>query len=244
MDMDITIDSAQNLNEAFYQIQSSGFAGEDAMKILTASTKAATAGLTTTATAAEATVAVLNAYGLSADHATEITDIMFQTVNRGVVTFEQLSGSIGTVIGLAAQLGVSFDEIGAAMATMTKQGIDHDSAMTNLNGIFTAMIKPTTAMSQAITDLGYSSGSAMLEALGLGGTMQALERYTGGSAEKMSELFGDVRALRGAMALTGAGAQMFVEDLAAIGQATGATKLLLIFRCNLSRQLGQISKIR
>lgn len=224
MNMDITTDSAENLAKAYYQVISSGIDSADALDVLTIATKAASAGLTTTEVAVEGIVGTLNAYGLSAEHAAEISDIMFETVNRGVVTFEQLNGALGNVTGLAAQLGVGFDEIGAAVATMTKQNIDAATATTNLNGIFTSLIKPTSEMKEAIAALGYSSGSAMLETLGLGGTLQKLSEYTGGSSEKMAALFGDVRALRGAMALTGKGAGMFAEDLKAMATATGATQ--------------------
>ena len=40
--------------------------------------------------------AVLNAYGMSADEATAVSDVMFQTVKRGVLTFGELANTIGT----------------------------------------------------------------------------------------------------------------------------------------------------
>lgn len=224
MNAEKTTDSADNLAKGYYQIVSSGIEAADAMQVLEVATKAASAGLTTTETAVKAITGTLNAYGLSAEHAAEISDMMFEVVNRGVVTYEELSNSLGNVTGLAAQLGIGFAEIGAATATMTKQNIDAATATTNLNGILTAMISPTDAMQKAIHDLGYENGSAMLQTLGLNGTLQALSQYTGGSAEQMRALFGDVRALRGALALTGKGAQMFADDLAAISNSAGSTQ--------------------
>jgi hypothetical protein len=59
----------KTLADGLYDIVSSGFKANDGLKILRASAKAATAGLTDTATATKAVVAVLNAYHLGADQA-------------------------------------------------------------------------------------------------------------------------------------------------------------------------------
>jgi TP901 family phage tail tape measure protein len=224
MDMTKTTDSAQNLSEAYYTIIGSGVDAADAMGVLEAATKAASAGLTTTETAAQAMVAVMNAYGLEASEAARISDLMFQTVNRGVGTFEALSGAMGTVVGSASALGVAEEELFAAIATLSKQGQSFETATTNINAALTSLMAPTEAMEKAFNDLGYESGSAMIETLGFAGTMQKLAEYTGGSQEAMAALFGDVRSMRAAFGLTGEAAGMFAEDLAAMGASAGATQ--------------------
>lgn len=223
-DMSLTTDTAVNLADAFYQIQGSGFAGEDAMLVLEAATKAATAGLTETAVAAEAIGAVINSYGLEAQDAAHISDLLFETVNRGVGSFEELSSSLSNVVGTASAVGVGFDEVSAAMATMSKQGMSFSEASVSLNQTMLAFLKPSTEMAAVISELGYASGQAMIDALGFGGAMEAVSNHVGGSADAMAGLFGNVRALRGALALTGAGADMFAADLAAMGAVTGATE--------------------
>ena len=115
--------SANTLAEGLYDIASSGFAGADGLLVLEKSAIAASAGLTTTATSAQAITAVLNAYGLSAASAGDVSDTLFQTVNLGVVTFEQLSAVIGDVVGTAAAAQVDIAQVGAAIATMTLSGI-------------------------------------------------------------------------------------------------------------------------
>jgi TP901 family phage tail tape measure protein len=222
MDMSKTTDSAQNLSEAYYLIIGSGVDAADAMDVLEAATKAASAGLTTTEVAAEAMVATLNAYGLEATEAARISDLMFQTVNRGVGSFEDLSSAMGSVVGSAAQLKVSEEELFAAIATLSKQGQSFETATTNINAALTSLMAPTDALQKAFSDLGYESGSAMIETLGFAGTMQKLAEYTGGSQEAMQALFGDTRSMRAAFGLTGKAADMFAEDIAAMGEATGA----------------------
>lgn len=222
-DISKTTDTAKNLAAGFYQIQSSGFAGAGAMEVLEKATKAGSAGLSTTAVAATALAGTLNAYGLGADQAGRISDVLFETVNRGVVSFDELGGSIGQVVGTAAQSGVSFETVSAAIATMTKQGLSGAESVVSLNQLLLSLIKPSEDAAAAIQSLGYSSGQAMLDALGLQGTLQALSDAGYNSTEAMASLFPNVRALRGALALTGEGAQMFVEDMGAMTNAAGAT---------------------
>lgn len=223
-DMTKTTDTAQNLANAFYDIVGSGFEGADAMKVLEVATKAASAGLTTTQNSVKGITAVLNAYNLKADDAAHVSDLLFETVNRGVGTFEELNASLSNVIPTSAAMNISLEEVMAAMATMSKQGFSFAESSVALNQAMTALISPSEAMSKAISELGYSSGQAMVDALGFSGAMQALAEHTGGSQEQMAALFGNVRAMRAAFALTGDAANMFSEDLIAMAQASGATE--------------------
>jgi len=99
-------------------IVSSGFKANDAIKILRVSAKAATAGLTDTATATKAINAALNAYHLQATDARKVCNVLFETVNKGVLTFEELAQNMGDLVPAAAPLGVTLEEVGAAIATI------------------------------------------------------------------------------------------------------------------------------
>src|SRR3972149_5817668 len=108
------------LGKARYDIVSSGFTNiTDAMKLLEASNVAAVAGISSVATAADLLTTSLNAYGLGVDQATYVNDIWFQTVKLGKIEFGELASSIGTVLPSAKVAGVSLEEVGAALATLT-----------------------------------------------------------------------------------------------------------------------------
>jgi TP901 family phage tail tape measure protein len=221
-DATVTRDSALNLANAFQEIQGSGFEGADAMTVLEAATKAASAGLTETEVAVSGLTAVLNSYGKSADEAAEISDLMFKTVDRGVGSYEQLSSSMSNVTGTAALVGLEFDQVSAAMATMSKQGASFADSSVQLNRVLLAFLKPTEDMADAIRAAGFESGEAMIQQLGLAGALEAVTREGEAAGDSLVDLFGTVQGLRGAAALTGAGAQTFAEDLEAMGDASGA----------------------
>lgn len=194
--------SATVLAEGLYDVASSGFMGADGMKVLTAAATSASAGMSTTAVAARAITAVLNAYHLPAAQAADVSDTLFQTVKLGVITFEQLSHTIGEYVGSAQALGVSFPETGAAIATMTLNGVAAEQAGTALNGVLSKLIVPSTKLAPLFKSAGYESGTAAIKALGFAGTMNMIAKATGGSAEAMQGMFPDIQALQGALALT------------------------------------------
>lgn len=193
--------SANVLAEGLYEIASSGFQGADGLKVLESAAKAASAGLTTTAVSGKAITAVLNAYGLGATSATDVSDTLFQTVNLGVVSFEELSGVIGDTLGSAAAAKVPIDAVGAAIATMTLAGISGAEASTSLNRVLQELIKPSDSLRLVLNQLGYESGAQALETDGLHKVMERLRVATGGQIEALLSLFPEIRAARGALAL-------------------------------------------
>jgi len=220
--------TATQLAEGFYNIQGSGFAGADALKVLDASARAASAGLTTTEASSYAITSALNAYGMGADQAKNVSDTLFKTVDIGVVSFEQLSGTIGDVLGTAANMNVGIDQVGAAIAGMTKKGIGAAEATTSLNATILGFMKPSEAMADAMNALGYESGQAMLKEMDLGQAIMAVRKHAEDNGQTVNDLFGNVRALKGVLALTGDEAVGFSEDLKLMQGATegvGATQL-------------------
>jgi TP901 family phage tail tape measure protein len=214
--------SAATMTDALYDISSSGFAGSEALDILRASALAATAGMATTGQAAAGITAVLNSYGMAASEAGRVSDILFKTVERGVVTFPELSDQIGKVAALAAPLGVSLEEVGAALAVMTRAGIDAENATTQLNAIMSSILKPSKEASDLARQLGIDWTAAGLKANGLSGTLSRMLVATNGNQEAMATLLGDARAIRGAFSLAADSGQQLSDELAIMEDAAGA----------------------
>jgi TP901 family phage tail tape measure protein len=221
--LDARLGSATSLTEGLYQALSASVEPAKAVQFVGEAAKFAQAALTDTNTAVDAITTALNAYRLEAEETTRISDIFFTVVKRGKVTGDELAKSIGNVIPTAATLGVNLEELGAAIATMTKQGINANIATTQLTQLMQAFIKPSEEMTIAIEEFGFASGSALIDAQGLEGALEFLQEATGGNIEKMAELIPNVRGLKGALALTGQAAQIFEEDLIAMEKASGAT---------------------
>lgn len=215
--------SPQTLANGLYDLVSSGFNAEQSMTILASSARAATAGLTDTATSTRAVAAVLNAYRLPASRAADVSDILFQTVNRGVISFAELAQNIGDVLPFASAMHIGLRQVGAALATMTKEGISAPEAVTRLKQTIQQFIKPSEAMSAAVKKAGYESGEALVKHKGLQGALEAVIKTTNGSKRSIAELFPDIRGLGGALALTGNNARAAHADLRGFADVSGAT---------------------
>ena len=220
---DITTESAQRLAEGFYFIQGSGFAGADALNILQTAARAATGGMTSTEVAANALVVALNSYGLSAGDAEHVSDVLFRTVDRGMITFEELASQIGDVTATGHIAGVSLEELGAAISTMTKQGVSGSETMTALNQVMLTYIRPTKKATDAAAAYGIELSANELRTKGLIGVLSELNAKVGGNAEAFGALFPNVRAFKGVLKLAGDDIGMFTEDLDAMNGAAGAT---------------------
>jgi TP901 family phage tail tape measure protein len=217
-----TAQSPKTLADGLYEIVSSGFKAQDSLVILRASAKAATAGLTDTATATKAVVAVLNAYHLRAQAAGKVSDLLFQTVNRGVLTFEELASQIGDVLPIAAQLGVPLKDVGGALATITLHGVNAAEASTQLKQVLVSILKPSEELSNEIHRMGFETGEAALKTLGLEGFMRKLTEASHGSAKSFADWFPNVRAMNGALGITGKNIKTLHENIDSMSHSQGA----------------------
>lgn len=215
--------SAKTLADGLYDIASSGFQGADGMKVLTASAKAASAGLTDTAVSAKGITAVLNAYGLEAKDAQWVSDVMFKTVDRGVVSFEELTGTIGDILGTGKMASLRFEELSGALAYMTTKGINAAEATTALNQLVLTTVKSNKELTQVLKNAGYESGEAALKHLGLAGTLKIVQDATGGSISKLTDLYSNIRAVKGGGALLATGFDELIDYLEEFNNVAGAT---------------------
>lgn len=185
-------ESTQTLSKGLYDILSASVAPAKALDVLTVSVKAAKAGMTDTAVAADAITTILNSYGMAAGEAGKVADILFAIVKRGKTTFAELGPSIGKVASLASVANVSLEELGAAIATLTRAGLQTDIALTGFKGIINAFLKPTEAARKAAAQFGLVLNTATLKSIGLTGVLQKLKWA---SAEQLAQIMPNVRGM-------------------------------------------------
>jgi TP901 family phage tail tape measure protein len=184
------------LAKGLYDILSASIPAEKALSVLAVSAKAAKAGVTDTGIAADAITTILNAYGLSADKAADVSDFLFSVVRRGKTTFAELAPSIGLVATTAASAGVGMDEFGAAIATMTRRGIKTENAITALNAIIATFLKPTDDAAKYAKRLGFELSSATIKSIGLKGVFEKIAKLP---PDAISRIFPNKRAIRGVL---------------------------------------------
>lgn len=226
--MDMSLDTGQavgDLSEALYSALSASVDTVNSVQFTATATKLATGGFTSSATSVDVLTTALNAYGLEADKAGSISDMLITTQNLGKTTVDELAASVGKVIPLASAYGVEMDNLSAAYAELTKGGIATAEAGTYLKGMLRELGDSGSAVSKVlIEETGFSFAQLMQQGYSLGDVMNVLGETVGGDAGAFNELWSSAEAGLGALSLYNAGAEQFNTTLDAMQNSLGATE--------------------
>ena len=132
---------AVDASKALYDAVSAGIPAENALTFLEAAGQAAVAGEADLSAVGSAMAVVMNSWGDAAGSATEVTDTLFGTIGAGVTTMPELASAIGGVSGVAASMGVSFEETAASIAQITTKGKTTSVAVTSLKSVMGELLR-------------------------------------------------------------------------------------------------------
>lgn len=212
-----------DISEGLYQVVSAFGDTADTAKVLEINVKAAAAGVATTTDAINLTSAVTKAYGdTSAEAVQHVADLAFTAVKLGQTTFPELANSIGRVTPLAKELNVTQEELFGVMATATGVTGNAAEVSTQLRGVLQSLLAPTESMNKLIQESGYESGKAMLQNLGLQGTLEAITNAAESTGTPLQQYISSIEGQTLALALAGPQADAFTEKLASLTAASGA----------------------
>ena len=210
-----------SLSKAKYDVVSAGFAGAaDSAKILSATTRLAVGGVTSAATAADILTTALNAYGKEANSVIDVSDILFTTVKLGKTTMDELGASLGASLPVARAAGLEFEDVGAAVASLTAGGIRTAEATVALRGALIALTAPADAAKKAME-------KAWIEAKRFDdGTLdlfETIKQFEGMSPAALRKFIPDVKASIAISALA-QNIDGLAENLAAFEKRKDATE--------------------
>ena len=215
--------SQQELSEALFTVSSAGLRGAEATEVLERSAKASAIGLGDTQQIAQALTGVMQAYSSSGMTAAQATDTLTAIVREGNLEAEALAPTLGRVVGIASQLGVSFEEVGANIATFTRLGVPAEEAVVGLRGIMASFLKPTADAKNALATLGMTAEDLrnQVSEEGLQATLANLMTAFEGNDEALTSVFGNVRALSAVLGTAGAQGETYAAVLDNISNSTG-----------------------
>jgi len=173
---------------------------------LRASAKASAAGLGETKVVADLVTSAVNAYGAANLNATQATDILVGAVREGKAQADALAGSMGMVLPIASAMGVSFDQVGAAIAAMTRTGTNAQTASMQMRQILNSLLKPTQQAADALMDMGTSAAGlrkTIREDGVLAALMEIKELTNKFGEDTMAKVFPNIRALSGVLDIMG-----------------------------------------
>ncbi len=219
-----TARAPQELADALFFVTSAGLRGADAINVLEASARAAAAGLGETKDIADLVTSATNAYGIENLSAAQATDTLVAAVREGKAEASDLAQSMGQVLPIASNLGVTFDQVGAAVAAMTRTGTNAQTASMQLRQILASLLKPTTQAEKAMREMGTSSATLRktLREDGLVDVLGFLREQMETNEQAMAKVFPNIRALSGALDIMGANAEENVGIFDRMQDSTGS----------------------
>lgn len=215
--------SQAELSNALFTVTSAGLRGAEAMEVLTSASKASAIGLGDTNEVARALTGVMQSYGTEQYNAAKATDVLTAVVREGNLEAESLAPVLGRVTGLAATMGISFEEVGASIATFTRLGVSAEEAVTALRGTMTNFLKPSAEAVQQMESLGLSVTDVQdsIRNNGLAKTLIDLIKRYKGNEQALGELIPNVRALAGVLGTAGRQGEAYTDILDNIYDSTG-----------------------
>lgn len=215
--------STADLNEAVYQAVSAGVNSAKAVEFVSNAVKLSEGGFTTATSAVDVLTTAINAYGLSADDAAKISDILITTQNLGKTTVDKLAQSMGDVIPIAAGLNTNIANVSAAYAVLTKNGVSTETAGTYLRAMLNNLSDDASKTADVLkTETGKSFADLMEEGYSLGDVLKIIDDSVSGNGTAFKNLFGEVRAGTGALSIMNSGAENFNNVLQSMETSTGA----------------------
>lgn len=216
--------AATDIAEATYQAISAGQDTANAVAFAGQAAKLAAAGFTSTTSAVDILTTALNAYGLSADQADHVSDVLLTTQNLGKTSVDELSSSMGRVIPLAAAYNVSVENLSSGLAVMTANGIATAEATTYAKSMLNELGDTGSTVGKILqAETGKSFAQLNAEGKSLGDVLQILYDNVGGDSTAFAGLWSSVEAGTGALSLASGGADKFNGVLAQMVDSAGAT---------------------
>lgn len=207
---------------ALYQAISAGVPPDNVLTFMRTAAEASIGGVTDLETAVDGITSVVNAYGEEVVNAQQASDVMFTAVKLGKTDFSQLSSSLFNVIPTASALGVSFEDVSAALATITAAGTPTSVATTQLRAAFVEASKGGTELDKAIREQLGASFAELIES-GANITQVFNTLREGMPEQEFKDLFGSVEGLNAVLGITGPNADNFASNLTEMQESTGAT---------------------
>ncbi|MEM7778671.1 MAG: phage tail tape measure protein [Pseudomonadota bacterium] len=217
--------SLADVNAAVYAAISAGVDYTNSLQAVSVAERLSIAGKGDLNDTLTLLVSSLNAYGKGTEEAAAFSDALFTTVRLGQTTLPELNSSLQAVTGTAATLGVPFEEVLAALAALTAAGTPTAQAVTQINAVLAALLKPSSQAANEAKRLGIEFSAQAVQANGLQATLQTVFEATDGNEAVMAKLFPRVEALRAVFPLTGIAADRFASNLTELQESAGATEV-------------------
>ncbi|MFJ6214999.1 phage tail tape measure protein [Streptomyces sp. NPDC092296] len=166
-----------DLTEGMYQAEKAGFrAANGGLTVLKVASQGAREEGAKLDTVVHAMTTVMNNYNLPASQSVQVMNAIKTAAGGSTTTLEEFAGSLSTVLPLAAQAHISFDDVAGSLASMTRQGETARHASQLQAFAIRGLLSPNNVARKSMDQVGVSATDLQhkLSKRGLTGTIDYL----------------------------------------------------------------------
>src|SRR5258708_5047809 len=151
------------LTDSMYLIVSSGQRGAQAMTTLTAAAQGAQIEMANVKDVTQILTTIQTDWGVKTHTAAQYMDGLVKAVSEGKISLENLSTAMSPILPIAAEFGIKFADVAAAMSVQTNAGLDAARAATGLQAVFVNLENPTAKATKAMKEFGVNGEAVAQE---------------------------------------------------------------------------------
>jgi len=148
--------SASQAADGLNFLAMAGFNAAEAMAAIPAVLDLATASQMGLAEAADTASNIMSGFGISANNAAQVADVLAAASTRANTTVGQLGSAMSTVAPIAKALDISLSDTAAAIGVLSDAGIQGERAGTALRGVLASLAGPTSEAEKVLKGLGLT----------------------------------------------------------------------------------------
>ena len=148
--------SATQVAEGMENLASAGFTTEEIMEAMPGLLDLAASSGADLATSSEIAASAIRGFGLEASEAGHVADVFAEAAAKTNAQTEDMGEAMKYIAPVANTMGLSIEEVAAAIGIMSDAGIKGEQAGTTLRGALTRLTKPTDKMIGVMEELGIS----------------------------------------------------------------------------------------
>ena len=157
----------------------------------------------------------------------KVSDVLFATMQSGKTTIDELARNVGKVTPLASELGVTFEEVGAMFAVLTKKLGDGKTAEagTQIKAMLAELGKEGTKAAMAFEKLaGVSFANFVKQGGSVGDALRMMADEAARNGTGLQNMFGSIEAGMGALAIAANNGNDLADALRNVANGAGGTE--------------------
>lgn len=223
--------SAQDAAAGMDRLAAGGFDAQQAMGALPAIIEASVASGEDLAATSDVVTSALDIWNMRtgdvAANSTHVADVIQATANASKMGMQEFGLAMQYAGAPAATLGVSIEELGAAMGVMANNGIEASTIGTSLRATFSRLASPPKTAAMAIDQLGLTVKDQNGNFVGLNNVVDQLrEKMTGLSDTEQvayAKMLAGEDAYSGLLALIRTSPEAYAQVADAINNSAGSS---------------------